>query len=128
MRLAPGGPFMSEREIPQARAALNAKYGLDQPLLVQYGRYLRSVAVFDFGLSYRFPSRSVCEIILGALPVSLELGAWAMLLALVIGVPIGTVAALRQKTTGTTRQCRWPCSACRSRISCWGRSSSSRSR
>jgi oligopeptide transport system permease protein len=99
MRLAPGGPFMSEREIPQeARAALNAKYGLDQPLLVQYGRYLKSVAVFDFGPSYRFPSRSVREIVLGALPVSLELGAWAMFLALVIGVPIGTVAALRQNT------------------------------
>lgn len=99
IRLAPGGPFMAEREIPpEARDALVAKYGLDQPLLVQYGRYLKSVVVFDFGPSYRFPSRSVREIILGALPVSLELGAYAILLALFLGIPIGTIAALRQNT------------------------------
>ncbi len=99
IRLAPGGPFLSEREIPaEARATLQAKYGLDQPLLVQYGRYLRNALHFDLGPSYKFPARSVREIVLGALPISLELGAWAMLLALVVGVPIGTVAALRQNT------------------------------
>jgi oligopeptide transport system permease protein len=54
MRLAPGGPFMSERDIPQeAQDALVAKYGLDQPMLVQYGRYLKNVAVLDFGPSYK---------------------------------------------------------------------------
>lgn len=99
MRLAPGGPFLSEREIPQeARQALNAKYGLDQPLIVQYGRYLGNVVRLDFGPSYKFPSRSVREIVLGALPVSLELGIYAMMLALAIGIPIGTVAALKQNT------------------------------
>src|SRR5262249_3760290 len=72
--------------------------GLDQPLHVQYGRYLANVARFDFGPSYRFPSRSVREIILGALPVSLELGAWAIAIALLVGVPLGTIAALRQNT------------------------------
>jgi oligopeptide transport system permease protein len=99
MRLAPGGPFQSEREIPaEARAALQAKYGLDQPLHVQYVRYLQNVARFDFGPSYKFPSRSVREIVTGALPVSLELGGLAMLLALAIGIPIGAVAALKQNS------------------------------
>lgn len=99
VRLAPGGPFQSERDIPaEARAALQAKYGLDQPLLVQYGRYLRNVARFDFGPSYKFPSRTVREIVLGALPVSLELGGLAMLLALLVGIPVGVVAAVRQNT------------------------------
>ena len=99
LRLAPGGPFLAEREIPaEARATLAARYGLDQPMHVQYGRYLANVMRFDFGPSYRFPSRSVREIILGALPVSLELGAWAIAIALLVGVPLGTVAALRQNT------------------------------
>ena len=99
LRLAPGGPFLAEREIPaEARATLAARYGLDQPLHVQYGRYLANVVRLDFGPSYRFPSRSVREIILGALPVSLELGAWAIAIALLVGVPLGTIAALRQNT------------------------------
>jgi len=99
IRLAPGGPFQSERDIPaEAKAALAAKYGLDQPLHVQYGRYLKNVAQFDFGPSYKFPSRSVREIIAGALPISLELGAWAMLLALAIGIPVGVIAAVKQNS------------------------------
>jgi oligopeptide transport system permease protein len=99
IRLAPGGPFVSERDIPtEAKAALAAKYGLDQPLHVQYFRYLANVARFDFGPSYKFPSRSVREIILGALPTSLELGGLAILFALLIGIPIGAIAAMRQNT------------------------------
>jgi oligopeptide transport system permease protein len=99
IRLAPGGPFQAERDIPpEAKAALQAKYGLDQPLLTQYGRYLANVARFDFGPSYKFPSRTVREIVLGAAPVSLELGGLAILLALAIGIPLGTIAAVRQNT------------------------------
>jgi oligopeptide transport system permease protein len=99
MRLAPGGPFLSEREMPlEARAALNVKYGLDQPLIVQYGRYMANVVRLDFGPSYKFPSRSVRDIVFSALPVSLELGIYAMVLALAIGIPIGAVAAFRQNT------------------------------
>lgn len=99
IRLAPGGPFQAEREIPaEARAALQAKYGLDQPLFTQYLRYLQNAARFDFGPSYKFPSRSVREIVTGALPVSLELGGLAMLLALAIGIPIGAIAAIRQNS------------------------------
>ena len=99
IRLAPGGPFQSEREIPaEAKAALAAQYGLDQPLLVQYGRYLKNVAQFDFGPSYKFPARSVREIVMGALPISLELGGLALLIAILIGIPVGALAAARQNT------------------------------
>jgi oligopeptide transport system permease protein len=98
---APGGPFQSEREIPAtAKAQLMRKYGLDQPLHVQYLRFLAGAARLDFGPSYKFPSRQVREIIAEALPVSLELGGWALLLAIVVGVPIGIFAAVRQNSPG----------------------------
>jgi oligopeptide transport system permease protein len=99
MRLAPGGPFMSERDVPAAvRAQLLAKYGLDQPLLTQYGRFLVNAARLDFGPSYRFPARQVKEIIAEAFPVSAELGGWALLLSLVVGIPIGVLAARKQNS------------------------------
>ncbi len=99
MRLAPGGPFLSEREIPAAaREQLEKKYGLDQPLHRQYLSFLSHAARLDFGPSYKFPARQVREIIFEAFPVSLELGTWALALALLIGVPIGVVAALRQNS------------------------------
>src|SRR5262245_21166887 len=101
VRLAPGGPFRAEREIPAAvKSQMMHRYGLDQPLHVQYIRFLGSVARLDFGPSYKFPSRQVREIIASALPVSLELGGWALLLALATGVPLGMFAAVRQKSTG----------------------------
>ena len=99
VRAAPGGPFQAEREIPAvAKAQLMRKYGLDQPLHVQYMRFLGSVVRLDFGPSYKFPSRQVREIIAEALPVSLELAGWALLLALLVGVPIGIFAAVRQNS------------------------------
>jgi oligopeptide transport system permease protein len=99
VRYAPGGPFVSEREIPEeARAALEAKYGLDRPLHEQYLAFLRHAAVFDFGPSYKHPNQEVREILFQSFPVSLELGAWSLLLALALGVPIGVWAAARQNT------------------------------
>jgi oligopeptide transport system permease protein len=96
---APGGPFLAERDIPkEAKEALEAKYGLDQPLLVQYGRYLAHTIRFDFGPSYKHPARDVREIIFQTLPVSLTLGGLAMLVALAVGVPLGVLAAWRQNT------------------------------
>jgi oligopeptide transport system permease protein len=96
---APGGPFQSEKEIPKvAKEQLMRRYGLDQPLGVQYLRFLGSVARLDFGPSYKYPQRQVKEIIAEAFPVSLELGAWALLFAIVVGVPIGVAAAYRQNT------------------------------
>src|SRR6266487_4540732 len=94
---APGGPFQSEKEIPAtAKEQLMRKYGLDQPLRVQYLRFLSNTARLDFGPSYKFPARQVREIIAEALPVSAELGGWALLVALSVGVPIGIFAALNQ--------------------------------
>jgi len=99
MRLAPGGPFLAERDIPvAAKEQLMRKYGLDLPLGRQYLRFLGNTVRFDFGPSYKFPQRQVSEIIREAFPVSAELGAWALLLAILLGVPIGVIAALRQNT------------------------------
>jgi oligopeptide transport system permease protein len=99
MRLAPGGPFQSEREIPAAaKEALLARYGLDRPLHEQYGRFLVNAVRLDFGPSYKYPTQQVKEIIGSSFPVSLELGAWALLLALLVGVPLGVIAANKQNT------------------------------
>jgi len=99
MRLAPGGPFQSERDIPApALEQLQKQYGLDRPLFEQYVTFLGNAVRLDFGPSYKFPTREVKEIILESLPVSLELGGWALLLALLIGIPIGTIAALKQNS------------------------------
>ena len=99
IRLAPGGPFMSEKDIPPSVVEqLQHRYGLDRPLGVQYLTFLGNAARFDFGPSYRFPARSVREIILEGLPVSAELGGWALLLALLVGIPVGVLAARKQNT------------------------------
>jgi oligopeptide transport system permease protein len=99
IRLAPGGPFMSEKDIPAAvKQQLMHKYGLDRPLSEQYGKFLANAVRFDFGPSYRFPARTVREIILEGLPVSAELGGWALLLALLVGIPVGILAARKQNT------------------------------
>jgi oligopeptide transport system permease protein len=99
MRFAPGGPFLAERDIPAAaKAQLERTYGLDRPLHEQYVRFLANAVRLDFGVSYKYPARKVTEIIFEALPVSLELGAWALLLAVMIGVPIGVIAAVRQNS------------------------------
>ena len=96
LRWAPGGPFLAERDIPEGvRAQLEHTYGLDRPLGEQYLTFLGRAVQFDFGPSYKYPARQVREIIADALPVSLELGALALLVALLIGVPIGVVAAVR---------------------------------
>jgi oligopeptide transport system permease protein len=99
VRLAPGGPFTEEKSFPEeAIARLNAHYGLDRPILVQYGRYLGGVLRGDLGPSFQYPNRTVNEIIADAFPVSLELGAWAMLFALAVGLGAGILASLRPNT------------------------------
>jgi oligopeptide transport system permease protein len=97
MRAAPGGPFQAEREIPEdIKAALMTRYGLDKPLGEQYLTFLGNAVRLDFGPSYKNPSRTVREVIAQGFPVSLELGSWALLFALAVGIPIGVVAALNQ--------------------------------
>jgi oligopeptide transport system permease protein len=100
IRLAPGGPFDEEQTLPpEIKANLEAAYGLDQPIGVQYGRYLSGLLRGDFGPSFRFKDSEVGELIARGLPVSLTLGLAAILLALAIGVPLGALAALRQNTS-----------------------------
>ncbi|WGZ95847.1 MAG: oligopeptide ABC transporter permease OppB [Candidatus Thiothrix putei] len=97
IRLAPGGPFDTERPIPPEIAAnIERAYHLDQPLPVQYGYYLLNVLQGDFGPSFKYKDHSVSALIAEGFPVSLQLGVLAMLLALLIGLPAGILAALHQ--------------------------------
>lgn len=97
IRLAPGGPFDAERPAPPEIAAnLERAYHLDKPLPVQYGHYLLNVLQGDFGPSFKYKDHSVSELIASGFPVSLQLGLSAMLLALLIGIPAGILAALNQ--------------------------------
>ncbi|MCG8370498.1 MAG: ABC transporter permease subunit [Proteobacteria bacterium] len=94
---APGGPFADDRVVsPDIEANLNTAYDLDDPLPKQFLRYVGGLLRGDLGPSFRYVDRSVSELIGGALPYSLMLGAAAMSLALVLGVGAGTLAALRQ--------------------------------
>jgi oligopeptide transport system permease protein len=94
-RLAPGGPFDEEQALPpEIRANLEAAYGLDQPVFVQFGRYVSGLLRGDFGPSFKFRDFTVSELIADGLPVSLTLGLAALGLALAIGVPAGIWAAL----------------------------------
>ena len=98
MRAVPGGPFLGEKAItPEAQAALEAKYGMDKPLMVQYVTYLKDVATrLDFGPSLKLRGREVIDIIGDGMKVSAKLGLTAAGIALVVGVVLGAVAALRR--------------------------------
>ncbi|HVZ65727.1 MAG TPA: ABC transporter permease subunit [Lacunisphaera sp.] len=99
VRFVPGGPFTSEKAIPpEILRNLEAHYGLDQPLWRQYVSYLGHVARGDLGPSFKYANRSVNEIIGQKLPVSLELGSWSLLVALLTGIPLGVLAASRRNT------------------------------
>ncbi len=99
IRLAPGGPFDEEQALPpEIKANLEAAYGLDKPLGEQYLRYLSGLSRGDFGPSFKFKDFSVTELIAQGLPISLLLGLSAVLLALLVGIPLGTLAALRQNS------------------------------
>ncbi len=99
IRLAPGGPFDAEKQLsPEIEANLRAAYHLDEPLYQQFGRYVGNLLHGDFGPSFQYRDFTVTELIGSGFPVSLRLGGLSMLLALLIGVSVGTVAALRQNT------------------------------
>lgn len=96
IRLAPGGPFMDERSYsPEAIEQLHRHYGLDQPLPAQYLRYIGNLLHGDLGPSFKYAGRGVNEIIAETFPVSLELGLWAMLYAMFLGMVMGVTAALK---------------------------------
>jgi oligopeptide transport system permease protein len=96
VRAAPGGPFSSEKAVSeQVQAALEAQYQLDLPAHEQYIAYLGDLIRGDFGPSFNFPGRSVNELIFQGLPVTAELGFYALLIAVVIGVFAGVIASLK---------------------------------
>ena len=97
----PGGPFDGEKEMPVAvRQKLEEKYGLNQPLLRQYGRYIRGVFHGDFGPSYKYSDWSVAELMYSKIKVSFELGTYGMIFALLFGVLGGVICARYRR--------RWP--------------------
>jgi oligopeptide transport system permease protein len=99
VRLAPGGPFDQEQALPpQIRANLDRLYGLDQPLSTQYAHYLGGLLRGDFGPSFKQRDFTVGELIAQGLPVSLTVGLGAILLAVLIGIPLGVGAALRRNS------------------------------
>lgn len=97
MQAVPGGPWTREKALSdEVIAELNRRYGLDQPLFVQYVRYLGRALVFDFGVSYTYKGREVITILMNCFRYSLALGSIAALLALALGLILGTYAATHQ--------------------------------
>ena len=98
MRAVPGGPFLGEKAVtPEVQAALEAKYGLDKPLFEQYITYVKDIFMeFDFGPSIKQRGRDVIDIIADGMKTSAKLGVIAAGIALVVGVVLGSVAALRR--------------------------------
>lgn len=97
MNMVPGGPFLSEKAIsPQATAALEAKYGLDKPMLQRYLTYMGDALHGDFGDSLKQRGRTVTSIILMKFPVSARVGGCAVLFSLLLGIPLGCLAALNR--------------------------------
>ncbi len=100
MHAVPGGPFMGEKAISEAaQRALEAKYGLDKPLFTQYITYLKDIVTkFDFGPSLKQRGRDVISIIGDGMKTSVRIGLIAAVIALAIGIVLGSVAALRRNT------------------------------
>ncbi len=94
LRLAPGGPFDAEKNVSdEIKEALEKHYGLNRPLWHQYFDYLRNLLQGDLGPSFKYANRTVNELIAATFPVSMELGLYALLIALAIGVSAGLLAA-----------------------------------
>ena len=103
MRAAPGGPFDQEQALaPEIKANLQRAYGMDQPIWTQYGRYWNSLLHGDFGPSFRYKDFTVTELIGQGFPVTLQLGVMAIALALLVGIPLGTFAALHHNSPADT--------------------------
>ncbi|PLP59662.1 ABC transporter [Mesorhizobium loti] len=101
IRVAPGGPFNQERGLsPEIKANLEAQFGLNDPLWKQYLNYLNNLLHGSFGPSYNLPDFTVGELFWKGLPISIQLGASALILALILGSILGVTAALNQNKGG----------------------------
>jgi oligopeptide transport system permease protein len=101
-KMLPGTPFADPKLTPQVREQLFEKYGLDEPLYVQYAKYMVNVAQGDLGNSYFFESRPVSQMILERAPISAFIGVQAVIFGVVVGLVLGIVAALRHNTLWDT--------------------------
>jgi len=100
MHLVPGGPWDREKQLaPQIVENLNRKYGLDKPFFVQFGNFIWGAVRGDLGVSYMYQDRSVTQILAEGFPETATLGLSAFLIALLIGMPFGMAAALKQNST-----------------------------
>ena len=104
LRLVPGGPFDQDRQVPkEVLEQLNAKYDLNAPVYEQYWDWLTALITRgDLGPTFKYPNRTVNEVVAVSLPVSMHLGVFAMLFALLVGVPLGIIGAIRQNTWADT--------------------------
>ncbi len=99
MHMVPGGPWDRNKQLaPQIVENLNKKYGLDKPFLVQFANYMSGMVRGDLGVSYSYQDRGVTQILFEGLPKTATLGITAFILAIVIGIPLGMAAALRQNS------------------------------
>lgn len=101
MHAVPGGPWAAEKSLPEAtEARLNAKYGLDQPIPVQYVNWVADLIQLDLGPSYKYRDRTVNDIIADGIMVTVQLGLMAFALSVIVGIPLGVISALGHN--------RWP--------------------
>ena len=99
MQLMPGSPFNDEKLTPEMRASLYAKYGLDQPIYVQFFRYVANMLRGDFGVSYNISKNTpISQLIQSRLPISIRVGGMAVTLGAVVGLVLGIIAALKRDT------------------------------
>lgn len=99
LRMLPGGPFDQEKTLPpEILANIQAKYDLDKPLYAQYGSYISGLLKGYFGESYKYAERNVSDILKDSLPVSVQLGVYSLILAFLIGIPLGVFASQRVNT------------------------------
>jgi len=99
MHLVPGGPWSRDKALsPQVIENLNKKYGLDKPFLVQFGSYIWNALHGDLGLSYTYQDRGVTQILMQGFPITATLGIVAFIWAILLGIPLGIAAALKQNS------------------------------
>ncbi len=96
LRILPGGPFDQEKALPpEIKANIEAKYHLNEPLLIQYGLYLKGLLQGDLGESYKYLGRPVTDILTSTAPISFQLGLYALVVAFALGIPAGLFAAAK---------------------------------
>jgi len=106
MHIVPGGPFDQEKVLPpEIKANVEAKYHLDKPIWAQYTLYMFGLIKGDLGPSYKYPNRTINDILKDTVPVSAQLGLLALLFSVLVGIPIGLISAIRQNRFLTVVAC-----------------------